>query len=68
LDDKPQILQDLVKDTFKYVFDRVDELQWLFDAIKQYESDKDFFFDDLYTKMKYYLNTDLFITVIDTKQ
>ena len=64
LDDKPQILQDLVKDTFKYVFDRVDELQWLFDAIKQYESDKDFFFDDLYTKMKYYLNTDLFITVI----
>lgn len=68
LDDKPQILQDLVKDTFKYVFDRVDELQWLFDAIKQYESDKDFFFDDLYTKMKYYLNTDLFITIIDTKQ
>ncbi|HOB25840.1 MAG TPA: hypothetical protein PKG93_01675 [Bacilli bacterium] len=65
LEDRPPILYDLVKDAFKYVFDEVSKIEWLFDSINQYEHNKDFFFDDLYTRIRYYTNLELFLTVID---
>lgn len=66
LEDRPPILHDLVKDAFKYVFDEVSKIEWLLDSIDQYEHNKGFFFDDLYARIKYYTNLELFLTVIDT--